>query len=79
LLSTLRDCFQHIARLGNVGQIDLGFDLVLGSRRTCGARSARLRRFLLATKVDPNLFRLIAFERTGMRLLLGNAEGQEHV
>ena len=57
---------QHIAGLGDVRQIDLGND---GGRAVTGKPGSGIRcRPQLRAKTRTNLFRLVAFERAGMRL-----------
>ena len=61
--------FQHIARPGNMGQIDLGLDFFFAPQRSRGPGRRRLR-FGRAADVGPYFFRLMLLERTGMGLLL---------
>ena len=67
----------HIAGLGDVRQIDLGNDggRAVAGRRTCGMRCRS--RFL--RKMRTNLFRLVAFERTGVRFARRNTELRKNV
>lgn len=58
------DGLQNIARLGDVGEIDLGCD-ALGSFVRRGAR--RRGRVLAALKMRANLVGLMVFQRTGVR------------
>jgi hypothetical protein len=60
-------------------KIDLGLDLVtVCFRGTC--RSGRGRVSLAGRlKMGAHFFRFVVFERTGMRLLLGDAHFREHV
>jgi hypothetical protein len=67
------DGFQDIAGLGNLRKIDLGLDAIsfgaTGTRRLSGGLG-----FAGATDVSPHLLGLVLFNRTGMGLLLGDAD-----
>jgi hypothetical protein len=72
------DGVQHIARLGNVGEINLGLDFI--RINSAGARSpAGTLRFTAGDKVGPHLHRFVLFQRTGMGLLLGDPYFRKHV
>ncbi len=58
--------FQNIARLGNVRKIDLGNDGLYAVTPGGGAGMGRMPGFM--RKVRTNLFRLVQFEGTGVRL-----------
>ena len=75
----LRDRLQHVARLGNMGQVNLGLDLVGISAG--GARGLRRRclRFSTSTEMRAHLFRLVLLNGTGMCLLLGDTDFQENI
>jgi hypothetical protein len=69
---------QHIPGLGDVRKINFGLDLVrLGAARTGSLAAAR--RFTALAKVGPYLVRFVVFERTGMRLLLGDTDFGQHI
>jgi len=67
------DCLQHVARLGNMGEIELRFDL-LGARSP-GAWLLRGRSFAMSAEVLPHLLRFVRFDGTGVGLLFGDAKG----
>jgi len=71
LLLLLQDGLQNIARLGYLRQVDLGFG------RSFGARTAR--RGLSALEMGAHTRGLVFFKRTGVCLLLGNANGFENI
>jgi hypothetical protein len=59
-------------------EVDLGFDFFFAV--TNGARSfGRTRSGLAGAKTFANQFRLMFFQRTGMRFLLRNAHLRQHV
>ncbi len=69
---------QHVARLGNVREIDLGLDFIgvgaAGARRlTCGLRFAGL------AEVYANLLRVVLFQRAGVGFLLSDSGLDQHV
>jgi hypothetical protein len=73
-----RDQLQHVARLGNVGEIYLGLDFVglaPGTRRP-GRRGLCLSS---SAEVGPHLFCFVLFDRTGMRLLLSDADFDQDI
>jgi hypothetical protein len=72
LLLLLQDGLQHIAGLGNFGEIDLGF------RRSFDARGAG-QSGLAALELNAHTLGLIFFKRTGVRLLLGNTDNLENI
>jgi hypothetical protein len=68
----LTDSIQNVAWPGNIGQIDLGLNLIsngaVGPRRPgSGMRLAG------GAQVGSHLLRLVFFHGTGVRLLLGDA------
>ena len=71
----LRDGLQHIARLGDVRQVNLGLELVRRGRR--GARAAGSGRLLRNVLLDA--LRLVFFDRAGVRFLLGDADFGKNV
>jgi hypothetical protein len=74
----LRDGTQHVARPRDMREVDLGLDLffaVSGTR--CLRRTWRC--LGTATQMFPHQFRFVLFQRTGVRLLLGNANRGQHV
>jgi len=76
-LLLLGDQFQYIARLRDVGEIDLGPDFVcLASRaRRTGLRS----RLAGSAEMGPHFLGLVLLQRTGMRFLLGDTHFGQHV
>jgi hypothetical protein len=71
--------FQHVSGFRDVRKINLGPDLVW--RGVARARGRLGRRVSLArpAEVDPNFFRFVVFERTGMGFLLGNPDFGQHI
>ncbi len=68
----LANCIQNIARPGNIGEIDLGLNLV--AIDSAGARlSCRSLRFAGGAQVCAHLLRFMFFHGTGVRLLLRDA------
>jgi hypothetical protein len=68
----LTDCVQHIARSRNVGEIDLGLNLI--AIDAAGARLFRgSLRFASGAQISAHLLRFVLFHGTGMRFLLSNA------
>jgi hypothetical protein len=70
--------FQHIAGLRDVRQINLGFDFVGFAPVSRRARRRGLR-LSSGTEVSPHLFCLMLFHGTGVRLLLGDADFDQHI
>jgi hypothetical protein len=71
------DCLQHIAGLGDVGEINLGLSaLGIGP-----GGASRLRTLAVARTLEMRayFFCFIVFKRTGMRLLLGDTHRGQHV
>ncbi len=67
------DCFQHISWFRDMGQINLGLDVVCigpGAASCLGHPMA----FVRSAQVSANFLRLMLFERAGVRLLLGNPD-----
>jgi len=68
----LTDGIQNVAGPGNIGKIDLGFDLIRFN--AAGARvPGRGLGFALSAQVGAHLLRFVLFHGTGVRLLLSNA------
>ncbi len=69
----LGDQLQDIPRFGDVGKINLGLDFVA---LTPGTRRPGRRGLCLSSsaEVSPHFFCFVFFDRTGMRLLLGDAD-----
>jgi hypothetical protein len=68
---------EHISRLGDVREIDLGLDSFFGSR---GAR--RLRRALAfgcGLEMRAYLLGFVVLERTGVSFFLGDPDERQHV
>jgi hypothetical protein len=61
-----------------VRQVDLGFDFI-GARMRCARRFPHAMPVPRAFEVCTNFFGFVLFERTGMRLLLGDADFSQHV
>ena len=61
LLCFCDDRFQHVARLGDVRQIDLGFDLFASPRGEREDRAGALR-FRGTAEMGPHFFRFVLFE-----------------
>jgi hypothetical protein len=73
----LADGAEHVARLGYVREINLGAEFVIPGAGVPGLFSGR--RLGVGGKVLPDLLRLVRLNRTGMGLLLGDADGGEHI
>jgi hypothetical protein len=72
------DRLQGVTRLGNVREINLGFDLVsFGAARSL--RPAAGRRLAGRAETGSYLFRFVLFKRTGMTLFLGDSHFWKHV
>jgi hypothetical protein len=68
----LTDGIQYVAWPGDVGEIDLGLDLIAFS--AAGTRLLRGRlRFAGSTQIGAHLLRFVLFHGTGVRFLLSNA------
>jgi hypothetical protein len=68
----LTDGIQNVAGPGNIGEIDLGLNLIAFN----AARARVFRRglgFAGDAQVSPHLLRFVLFNGTGMRFLLSNA------
>jgi len=73
----LLDGFPHIARFGDVRQVNLGLELIWrGGRARATAAAAGLRMF---RKVSLHTLRFIHFDRTGVRFLFGYTDLGENV
>ena len=72
------DGFQNVAGLGNIGEIDLGLDLIgVGAARP--GRPAGSLRCAGGAEVGADFLRFVVFERTGMGLLLGDSDFRKYV
>jgi hypothetical protein len=67
---------EHIARLGDVRQIDLGLDFV---RFAPGPRLRWRLRLSGGAEMSPHLLRFVLFDRTGVRFLLGHSDFDQDV
>jgi hypothetical protein len=68
----LANRIQNVTRPGNIGEIDLGLDLI--AINAAGARVlGRSLGFAGSTQVSADLLRLMLFHGTGVRLLLSDA------
>ena len=74
----LRDQLKDVTGLGNVREIDLGFDLVVAAGCARGARAGR-GSFGARFKNGAHLLSLVVLERTGVRLLLGDTSFRKNV
>ncbi len=77
-LLLLGNQFQHIARFGDVRQVDLGFDFVSFATVFRRARGRGLR-LGGGAEVGPHLLCFMFFHGTGVRLLLGDADFHQHI
>jgi hypothetical protein len=68
----LQNGLQNIARLGYLRQVDLGFGRGIGARTAAG-------RGFSALEMGAHTRGLVFFKRTGVRLLLGNANSFENI
>jgi len=69
---------QHVARLGDVRQVNLGLDLIgLGAR--CAARLGRGLSFGGSLKVGAHFFSLMILNGTGVSLLLRYTDQSQHI
>jgi hypothetical protein len=59
-------------------EIDLGFDLV-AFNTVCARCLGAFFALAGGAKVRPHLLRFVFLKRTGMRLFLGDADGQQHI
>jgi hypothetical protein len=75
----LPDGVQNIAGAGNAGKVDLGLDFV--AFRAAGTRRLGRARRLTGggTEVRPHFDGFVIFDGTGMGLLLGDSDFQQHV
>lgn len=69
---------QHIAGPGDVREVDLGLDLVFGVDGTRGLGGTRSG-FGVGLKALADQFRLVLFQRTGVRLLFRDADLGQNV
>jgi hypothetical protein len=74
----LRDELEDVAGLGNMREIDLGFDLVIAASSARGARAGR-GSFGARFENGAHLLSLVVLERTGVRLLLGDTSFRKNV
>jgi len=70
---------QHVARLRDVGKINLGTDLVWRAIAGTSGWPGRSVRLAGSAEVDPHFFRFVVFERAGMSFLLGDADFGKHI
>jgi hypothetical protein len=69
---------ENVTRLGDMREVDLGFDLIAFG--AAGARSlAGGLRFTGLVEMSPHLVGFVVLERTGMSLLLRDTEISEHI
>jgi len=71
------DRLQHVARLGNVGEIEFRLDLIRARPRR--ARLSCGRSFVVPAKVLPNLLGFVRFYGTGVSFLFGDAKGRQEI
>ena len=74
----LRDGAQHVAGTGNVGEIDLGLDLIIAASRTRGSRGSGAF-FGMGAEMPADEFRFVVLERARVGFLLRNAYFSENV
>jgi hypothetical protein len=67
---------EHVAGLGDMGEIDLGLNALRGAR---GPRASLDGRPRGALKLRANLFRLVFLQRTGVGLAAGQAKLRQYV
>jgi hypothetical protein len=75
----LVDGLEDVARLGNIGKIDLGLDLVVAARGTRRLGGGLRLGSSAGFEVSLNLLRFIYLDGTGMRLLLGDPDEEQSV
>jgi hypothetical protein len=73
----LRNGAQHIAGARDMGEVDLGLDRVFSASRA--GEPGRGRFVGMGAEVSADQLRFVLFQRTGVRLLLGNADEWESV
>ncbi len=74
------DGLQHVARLGDSGEVDLGLDLAgQGTRSSLGGTGSVLRGIRLYVEVLTHFDCLIRLNGAGMRLFLNNADLRQEV
>lgn len=76
----LADGLQHVAGLGDVGEVNLGldtFDFTADRARRFGGCGGLA--FGAATKMGTDLLRLVLFQRTGVGFLLGDTYFRKNV
>jgi hypothetical protein len=71
LLLVGQNGLEGVARLGDVREIDLGLQTLLGARGRAAALAAGPR---VALKLRANLVRLVVFQRTGVGFAARQAE-----
>ncbi len=69
----LGDGLQHVARAGDVRQVDLGLDFFFAAQKARGL-GGRRRSFRPAAEVGPHFFRFVLLQRTGMGFLLRHSD-----
>ena len=75
-----RDSLQHITRLGDSREVDLGLDLARqGTSRRLGGTGSVLRGIRLYAEVLTHFHCLIRLNGAGMRLLLNDADLRQEV
>jgi len=72
------DRFQHISRLRNVRQVNLGLD-PLRLRSTAASGFPATLTFTRSAKMRTDFLGLVVFQRTGMRLLLCDAQFRQDI
>jgi len=76
MCSTL-DRLQHIAGLGNVGEIEFRLDLIRARPRL--ARLFRRRSIAVRVEVLPHLLGFVRFDGTGVGFFLADADGRQEI
>jgi hypothetical protein len=75
-LLLLGDQLEHIARLGDVREVNLGLDFVSFA---AGTRPGGRGLSFSGAEVSPHLFRFVFLDRTGVRLLLRDSDCDQDV
>jgi hypothetical protein len=75
----LRDRFQHIPRTGDVRQIDFGSDFFFAPAGARTGFAAGRRTVSGGADIHPHLLGFMLFQRTGVRLLLGDSHDRKRI
>jgi hypothetical protein len=69
---------QNVAGLGDVRKINFGLDFAAGLGPRRALRPGRMS-FASFAKLRAHFFRFVFFQRTGVRLLLGDSDFGKHI